>query len=240
MPRNCLSCHMVDAAPRAPSLCPSRRISLWCSIDPAHSFVWGQVCLASGGANLEEEKGLDFEIPWPLFDRRHHLVVGPQPGLHSQVVCSRKHGGGASGLGRMNAHLLSLLLALHPLSIWPQSGPVEMWVTACLLSIRTLMASLHIELMPKSLWWPVSPSPSHPPDFSDHISPHCYAWGMPGKLHHLLVPLLFPHLLIIPHKWWQTHSLTASGTLLKCHLLCKSPALSPFPHLYLTTALINS
>ena len=158
-PSTCLGCHMVDTPAWVPSLCLSWGRSFWCSIDPAHSFVWGQLCPASGGSSLEEEEGLYLEIP-DVSDRRDYLLVRPQPRCHSWGVCSRNHGGRARRLGRTSAQQFSCLLAPYLLSIWLQSGLVEIPVVACLLLTRSLMTSLHIELMPnESLQWPVSPHP---------------------------------------------------------------------------------
>lgn len=237
-PNSCLGCHMVDAPAWVLSLCPSRVTLFWCSIDPAHSFVWGQLCPASGGSSLEEEEGLDLEIP-DVSDRRNYLFVRSQPRHHSWGVCSRKHGGRASRLRRTSAHPFSCLLACHLLSIWLQSGLVEIRVIACLLSISSLMAFLHIELMPnESLQWPVSPHPpSHLLDLSDFVSPHCYVSWVPGKLHGLAVLLLFPHSLISPIND-GTLSPLLPLSLFSNVTFSITPA-SPFPALYLTTALIT-
>lgn len=239
-PSTCLGCHMVDAPAWVPSLCLSRGPSFWCSIDPAHSFVWGQLCPASGGSSLEEEEGLYLEIP-DVSDRRDYLLVRPQPRHHSWGVCSRKHGGRASRLGRTSAHPFSCLLACHLLSIWLQSGLVEIQVIACLLLTRSLMASLHIELMPnESLQWLVSPHPhlisltSLTLSLPIAVHQECQA----GKLQGLALLLLFPHPLISPINDGTLSALLPLG--LFSNLIFSIAPASPFPALYLTTALITS
>lgn len=137
-------------------------------------------------------------------------------------------------------HPFPRLLACRLLSILLQSGLGEMRVMACLLPIRSLMAFLHIELMPnESLQWLVSPHPpSHLLDLFDLVSPQCYASEVPGKLHGLALLLLFPHPQISPINDGTLSPLLPLG-LFSNVTFSITPA-SPFPALYLTPALITS